>query len=861
MSHTIAPLDTSTRRYRADLHCHSRASSAPVIPALGLIDMPECYTPPEKLHEQAMARGMDFVTITDHDQISGVMELVDRGFENVITGEEVTVFFPEDRCKLHVLVWTLTPDQHEQLAKLDLREDVYEFAHWLHDQKLPHAFAHPLYIQNGKLKRWHLERCALLFKGWETLNGAHSGGHRTVVERYIASLTPERIEALAIEHSIRPLWPRPWHKAVTAGSDDHALMNVGQTHTIIPSKDALDATQFIGRVMEGRATVGGQAGHSALLAHQLSTVGINYYADQLNADASPRARYIAAKLGRFAGVAMPKPSKVALVGDTIARKVFRRKKKSLPITKALSEALGPVLEKYPDLRAKLDPAEWATGAAMADHDRMADFAYDLTSALSSAMSSGAVRSIRSRDKVGIVDHLISYAVVHTAQLPYLFSMFHQNKERNMLDSLEHEAALFGSGVSVLKRPMKLSLFTDTLGDVNGVCRFIEDTAQHAHRTGRDLQVITCTSNTTPDRPNIHNFAPVFATRVPKYPELEIVLPPLMRMLRHVDQHQPDVIHIATPGPVGVIGYIAARMLRVPVLGVYHTDFPAYINHLFGDHTLTAATESYMRTFYAPFTRIFTRSESYVESLSKLGMQRDKIASLTPGVETAQFSPSFKDDSIWTELARTTSETLARPSVKCLYVGRVSVEKNMPMLVSVWKAVMRRCASEGLSADLVVVGDGPYRAEMERQLTGRNAHFIGYRKGRELSTIYASSDLFLFPSTTDTLGQVVLEAQSSGIPVMVSDEGGPKEVVAHDRTGTVIPVDHQDEWIERLVGLIRDGSQRRAMGAKASEHVKQFDLKIAFEDFWSAHTSAWHDHLGTIGIAETEDVPSTSNAQT
>jgi len=568
---------------------------------------------------------------------------------------------------------------------MNLREDVYEFAQWIHEKQLPHAFAHPLYVQNGKLTRWHLERCALLFKGWETLNGAHSGGHRTVVERYIQSLTPDRIEALSIEHHMRPLWSRPWHKAVTGGSDDHALMNVGQTYTEVAHDDAMPITtpeEFLDRVMAGRSSVGGQAGHSALLAHQLSTVGINYYADQLNADASPRARYIASKLGRFVGVAMPKPSKLALIGDTARRKIFSRKKKPLPITKAFQETLGPVLEKYPELRTKLDPSTWAAGAPAADHDRMADFANDLTSALSSAMSSSAVSAIRSRDKVGIVDHLISYSIVHAAQLPYLFSMFHQNKERNMLNQLEHEAAAPGSGVSVLERPMKLSLFTDTLGDVNGVCRFIHDVAEQAHKTGRDLDVVTSTSNKVPQQPNIHNFAPVFATRLPKYPELEVVLPPLMRILRHVDHHQPDVIHIATPGPVGMIGFLAARMLRIPVLGVYHTDFPAYVNHLFEDHTLTAATESFMRAFYQPFTKIFTRSNFYVDSLTKLGMPADKLVALTPGVETSQFNASFRDEEIWTELARSGHARLDRPSVKCLYVGRVSVEKNMPMLASV-----------------------------------------------------------------------------------------------------------------------------------------------------------------------------------
>ena len=152
----------NARTVRMDMHCHSHASSKPVMKALGLIDMPECYSHPERVYEQARARGMDMVTITDHDTIAGAMELVERGFENFIVGEEVTVQFPEDRCKLHVLVWGLSPEQHEQLGAYALREDVYDFAHWLHENNLPHSFAHPLYVQNGRLTFWHIERCALL---------------------------------------------------------------------------------------------------------------------------------------------------------------------------------------------------------------------------------------------------------------------------------------------------------------------------------------------------------------------------------------------------------------------------------------------------------------------------------------------------------------------------------------------------------------------------------------------------------------------------------------------------------------------------------------------------------------------------
>ena len=849
---------------RMDMHCHSSASDGPAVAALGLIDAPECYSSPEKVYDQARARGMDLVTITDHDTIKGGLQLVERGFQDFVLGQEVSVSFPEDRCLLHVLVWGLTPELDEQLNTQNLRADVYQFADWLSENNLAHSFAHPLYIQNGKLSRWHLERAAIMFKGWEIINGAHTGAHRVVIERYLSTLTPATIQELVKKHNMHPRFSRIWHKARTAGSDDHGRMNIGQTWTAVHSEESgkiTDPQEFLRRVMAGHSSVGGQAGHSSLLAHQLSTVAVNFYADKIHDRVSSRGRYIASKLTPFAGVAVPKPSKARLVASTALRKIVNRKKKSLPIVGALRDAVGPVLQKYPDLKSRLDPSCWDTGAPVADHERMAEFTQELTQAISASMSSSAVQALRKRDKIGIVDHMISYAIIHAAQLPYIFSMFYQNKERNMLEKLEHDVAQPGSGVSVLERPMRVSLFTDTLGDVNGVSRFIQNVAAQANRSGRDLHVVTSTSFKCPDWTNIHNFEPVFATRMPKYEQLEIVLPPLLKILRHVDQHQPDVIHISTPGPVGLIGFIAAKMLRIPVLGVYHTDFPAYVDHLFDDHAFTSVCRAYMRFFYEPFTAIFTRSEQYVDALDDLGMKRERILPLMPGLETEQFNPSFQDLSVWDDLEAEGLTGISRPSVKVLYVGRVSVEKNLPFLTSVWARVAKKCAQHNVPADLIVVGDGPYKKEMQRALAGHNAHFLGFRHGRELSTIYASSDAFVFPSVTDTLGQVVMESQSSGLPVIVTDQGGPKEVVDAGHTGFVLSSESADEWVEHLYELIANDARREEMSKNATNSMKGFDISNSFEDFWSVHTRAWHDHLATLGITPRDASGGPSAAKT
>jgi glycosyltransferase involved in cell wall biosynthesis len=377
--------------------------------------------------------------------------------------------------------------------------------------------------------------------------------------------------------------------------------------------------------------------------------------------------------------------------------------------------------------------------------------------------------------------------------------------------------------------MRICLFTDTLGDVNGVSRFIRNVAEQAQATGRDLRVLTSTKFEVPDRPNILNFPPIIAGKMPRYENLEFVIPPALRMLRYIRDHRPDAIHISTPGPVGTVGRLAARRYRIPVLGVYHTDFPAYIDHLFTDDAMTWGCARFMSYFYNPFASVFTRSDDYRASLMTLGIADSRIVRLKPGIDTTLFDPAFRDPTIWKRLG-------VPDGVKVIYCGRVSVEKNLPLLRQVWPEVRRACTEQSLAAQLIVVGDGPYRETMERELGGTGAHFLGFKHGRELSTIYASSDLFVFPSLTDTLGQVVMESQCSGLPVIVTDHGGPKEVVRRGETGLVLPASPHT-WAAEILSLIRDTTRRTQWGAAARESIKPMSIRHSFDHFWDVHKRA------------------------
>jgi glycosyltransferase involved in cell wall biosynthesis len=179
----------------------------------------------------------------------------------------------------------------------------------------------------------------------------------------------------------------------------------------------------------------------------------------------------------------------------------------------------------------------------------------------------------------------------------------------------------------------------------------------------------------------------------------------------------------------------------------------------------------------------------------------------------------------------------REGPKALYVGRVSVEKNLPLLASAWKRLVRAMPAGAGAPSLVVVGDGPYRERMQRELAGLHAYFPGFRHGPELSAIYASADLFAFPSATDTLGQVVMEAQSAGLPVLVSDRGGPREVVREGETGLVLPWNSAGAWCRALRTLLADPPRLRAMGEAAHRSMQPMTIRSSFEHFWSVHERA------------------------
>lgn len=380
--------------------------------------------------------------------------------------------------------------------------------------------------------------------------------------------------------------------------------------------------------------------------------------------------------------------------------------------------------------------------------------------------------------------------------------------------------------------MKVALFTDTLGDLNGVSRFIQDMGELAYNREAGnadpmtLQIVTSTSKPLPDAPYVVNLPYRFKLAMPFYQELDLVLPKRSDICDYLRQNRPDLVHISTPGPFGWQAKNCAQALGLPLVGTYHTDFPAYLYDLSGSNWVKRRTDHMMARFYRPFEYVFSRSLAYLEVMANdIDIAYARSGALFPGTNLQRFHPQFADRAVWPQFG------LSPERLKVLYVGRMNIEKNLPFLVETWQAFL--AAHPDIHADLIMVGEGRYRKWTDK-LRPHHAYFLGPLQGEVLSKVYASADLFVFPSVTDTLGQVIMEAQASGLGCLVSDVGGPQSLVVDGQTGRVLQANDRPLWVEGLYDALSDADLRQRWKVAAREHMLQYNIADSFEQFLSIH---------------------------
>jgi len=352
--------------------------------------------------------------------------------------------------------------------------------------------------------------------------------------------------------------------------------------------------------------------------------------------------------------------------------------------------------------------------------------------------------------------------------------------------------------------LRLALFTDSfVPQLNGVALLLGRLVEAVRARGAHVRVYTTSDPGGAEDIDVRRWPSVAFWA---YPEHRLALPTQPRVRRELRAWQPTLVHAASPFGMGLAARAAARALGVPFVTSYHTNWSEY-SRFYQMGALRGTAWRYLRWFHNGGARTYCPTHAVERELAARGFRH--MALWSRGVDSTRFNPSFRSAALRASLG------VANDTVLAIYVGRLGAEKGVGVALEGMHEVMRAAPGR---VQCAIAGDGPY-AEEARRVAPPGTIFMGRLTGDALSEFYASGDLFMFPSTTDTFGNVLLEAMASGLPVVGADVGPTRELLAEHTGVTFAPVD-AGAFARRVLELVADPGRRAALGRNALRFARQ-----------------------------------------
>jgi glycosyltransferase involved in cell wall biosynthesis len=361
-------------------------------------------------------------------------------------------------------------------------------------------------------------------------------------------------------------------------------------------------------------------------------------------------------------------------------------------------------------------------------------------------------------------------------------------------------------------PARVAVIVDGIASMHGVTHTVEQIREHGV-PGFEVEVVGTDAGVDRRLPAAAELD------VPFYDGMRLGVPGLPGLVETLAERPFDLIHVTAPGPAGVAAVLLSRMAGIPLVGSFHTDLTAYAGLRSGDGGLEAIAQAALGAFYGAPSLVLSPSPAADASLARLGIDRGRIGRWERGVDVSRFDPAKGDRGSYPG------------ELKVLYAGRMTREKGVDLLAESFLRA-HRCDSR---LHLLLAGGGPEEGELRERL-GESATFLGWLEGEELARAYASADVFLFCSHTDTFGQVVLEAGASGLPVVAVAEGGPAALVENFHTGLLCQPD-PDHLAGALLRLASSPLLRRSLGAAAVSEVRCRSWARSLEELASGYRRA------------------------
>jgi glycosyltransferase involved in cell wall biosynthesis len=655
----------------------------------------------------------------------------------------------------------------------------------------------------------------LLFQHFEGLNGLRERLASEVAQSVFTKLTPEKIDELSNRHGLAPTHPEPWRKILVAGSDDHGGLGPSRAFTETPP--ASTVAGFLDHLRAGRCEMRGEGGTPLTVSHGLYNNVRRFAAEKFSGAKS--TTFVGKAFSRFMEGQDPTEfswmEKLGFLAEGVASgQIFE-------LAKPANASLWRQFAGHFSQTAVKKRLTAETEGIVEPERRAFVIANFFANQLAFRFFTSFVKKLSAGNPIEAIQDISTLIPILGTLAPYLYAFKSQAPDRRWLAGLSK--GLTGELAPPLRNTRR-AWFTDTLEDVNGVANTIRKLTAAVRAEGHDLVVVTSRSTITITDIPIQNFAPIGEFELPEYELQKLSFPPILQMLDYIQREGITEVIISTPGPIGLTALLAAKVLGLRASGIYHTDFPQYIRILTDDSFLETLTWTYMQWFYDALDLIYVNSEGYRTAWIERGIAPEKLRILPRGLDTALYSPTRRDAKFWEKRGAPSSATIL------LYVGRVSKEKDLDVIVQAWPRLQSAIGNCQSPIHLAIVGDGPYRAELQRLLP--DALFTGILGGLELATAFASADVFLFPSTTDTFGNVILESLASGVPCIVSDVGGPKDLIESGVTGYITRALDAGHFAEMTHRLVSDTALREQMRGKARHAVEDRDWSEAGRQFWN-----------------------------
>ncbi len=378
-----------------------------------------------------------------------------------------------------------------------------------------------------------------------------------------------------------------------------------------------------------------------------------------------------------------------------------------------------------------------------------------------------------------------------------------------------------------RRSLRIAVVSETYPpEVNGVAVTLAKVVEGLRTANHAVQLIRLRQGGTDaacQDENLTGYQEVLmrGLPIPRYPELRMGMPSKSALIRLWQLKRPDVVHIATEGPLGWSALRAALYLKLPISTDYRTNFQSYSTH-YGVGFLYKPIMVYLKKFHNHAQSTMVPTEALRASLAVAGFQRLKVVSR--GVDTVAYDPANRNEALRAQWG------LAPNDLAVLCVGRLAQEKNLALLIKAFEAIEAREASQPIlpRARLVLVGNGPMRQELQARCP--NAIFAGQLRGKDLAEHYASADLFLMPSLTETFGNVTTEAMASGLPVVAFNYAAAAELIVDGVNGRLVALSDSVGFVTAALALAGQALQRKQMGLAARQTSLQLDWTHIVQKF-------------------------------